>query len=482
MTFADLLRVLEDQTALPRPAQLRTSLRTLAAALGYPDLETCHVEGACREEARWTAALETHFQALTAQGRRISASTRRNVRNNLRVLFRLADAHGLLQEPLPPKLLTKRKRVVFQQEQRDTSPYQETYYVKTGPRRFGLTEAQWPADIKEGWRTYQAQCGLRLRETTFTTHRKSLMTFFGYLANICGREPTWDDLFDIDTLREFLRWHGTRMQRRITVHGRSVVIVAAAIAVVLEHANRRALADFRNELPQPEPLHIKKEQWLTLAELEAVAEACLTEGREPYIFRKKDRYPGVYRATRFQVGLILKLLVRVPLRQRNVRELRIGRNLYQDHDGHWILLFRGDALKVGSRRGGANQYDIDLTENYPELLPLLEEWQEVYRPRLKGAATSPFLFLTYRGNPFSQRSLHEEVGVAVALRTGKRFYPHLIRTIWATQYLKTKHDFVTAAVMLGDTTQTVMRAYLDIDKKDSHAKGSAFVGEVLHAG
>jgi integrase len=215
-----------------------------------------------------------------------------------------------------------------------------------------------------------------------------------------------------------------------------------------------------------------------------VAEACLREGREPYIFRKKDRYPGVYRATRFQVGVILKLLVRVPLRQRNVRELRIGRNLYQEQDGHWWLFFSGDGLKIGERRGGTNQYDLDLTTYRPELLRLLEEWQQVYRPRLKGAATSPFLFLTYRGNPFTQRSLHEELSVAVALRTGKRFYPHLIRTIWATEYLTSTPapDFVTAAVMLGDTTQTVMRTYLDIVKKDHHAKASAFLGSALHTG
>jgi hypothetical protein len=148
MTFADLWRILEDQGVLPRPGQMKTSLRYLAAALGYDTLEACVVEEVCREEATWSTALETHFRTLTAQGLQVSAGTRRNTRNNLRVIFRQAEAHGLLAESLPPQILTKAKRVAFQETQRATNPYQSTYYVKTGPRRFGLPEAQWPADIQ----------------------------------------------------------------------------------------------------------------------------------------------------------------------------------------------------------------------------------------------------------------------------------------------------------------------------------------------
>ena len=84
MTFADLLATLETRGALPasRAKDLKTSLRYLAAALGHPALEQCPVGDACRDPQAWTAALETHFAALTAQGRAVSASTRRNTRNN----------------------------------------------------------------------------------------------------------------------------------------------------------------------------------------------------------------------------------------------------------------------------------------------------------------------------------------------------------------------------------------------------------------
>ena len=53
----------------------------------------------------------------------------------------------------------------------------------------------------------------RLRETSFAAYRRGLTTYLGYVANICGRIPTWDDVFDVASLAEFVRWHGGRMGR-----------------------------------------------------------------------------------------------------------------------------------------------------------------------------------------------------------------------------------------------------------------------------
>src|SRR4051794_12188517 len=109
MTLADLLTDLTTRGALPakRVKDHRTSIKYLATALGHASPEQCPVADACREEARWLQALETHFATLTGQGRTISGTTRRNTRNNLRVLFRQAEAHGLLQVPLPSRLLPR---------------------------------------------------------------------------------------------------------------------------------------------------------------------------------------------------------------------------------------------------------------------------------------------------------------------------------------------------------------------------------------
>ena len=487
MMLADLLTTLETQGALKpsRVPAMKTSLKSLALALGHSGVETCPVAATLREEATWTKALETHFGTLETKGRTISAYTRRNTRNDIRKVFKLAEAHGLLPSAVPPVLLPRQGRAVWRRAQRGTTPYQTTYASTTGPRHYALPQAQWPPDIQAGWRTYRAKSGLRLRETTFASHASRLTYYLGYLTTIEGRTPTWEDLFDVEQLDAFVRWHAARHQRPITTHGHCVVQTVAAIAHGLKHAASARLADFRNTLPTPEPVHDKRLHWVSLAELEAVADDCLAQGRVPLVVQARVRLHGVERASQFARGVMLKLLVRVPLRSRNLRELRLERNLYHDQQtGHWHLRFSGSELKIGTRKGMINEYKMDLTEHYPEFIPVLEEFIREYRPRLPGSAASTLLFLTRYGRPFSQKTLCQELSSAVALRTGKRFYPHLIRTIWATAYL-TKDDapdWITAAVMLGDTVATVMAHYHDLVDQAHHSKAKAFLAKELHTG
>jgi hypothetical protein len=483
MTLAELLTTLTDLTALPasRAKDCKTSLRYLAAALGHDSPEQCPLDSACRDPATWATALDTHFATLEKEGRTISAVTRRNTRNNLRVVFRLAEVHRLLETALPTPLLATPSRTPWRRQQFATSPYRTTY-ASPRTRRFALPRAQWPPEIQDGWQMYQAKCGLRIREATLRAYARNLDVYLGYLTNICGRTPTWNDLFDVAQLTAFVRWHGARLGRPVSTQGQCVVITLSAMAGVLEHPARPALAHLRTTLPTPAPLHAKRAHWVSLAQLEAVAEACLAEGRAPLVpHGYQGEYRGSLRATRFQRGLILKLLVRIPLRQRNVRELQLGTNLYEDQ-GHWHLHFSGNELKVGERGGRINTFHVDLTDYCPELLPVLDEFLQVYRPRLPNAATSPLLFLTRRGRPFTATGLRQELSAVVGMRTGQRFFPHLIRTIWATEYIDRERDFTGAATMLGDNVATVLRAYQHILAKDQHAKAKAFLGEALRTG
>jgi hypothetical protein len=490
MTFAELFTHLDTQGALPRAKDMKTSLRKLATALGYARLEQCPVRHACQDADTWVAVLETHWGELEAKGQTISAATRRNTKNNLRGFFRQAQALSLLGAPLPTRLLRKPNRLAFELAQQASAPYRETYHPQSGPRRFGLLQAQWPPSVVQGWRAYRARVGLRIRESTLRANASRLTSYLGYLTTIRGKTPTWDDCFDIEQLTEYVRWHGARMGHpgSISIQGQLVVRQVAAMAAVLAHPASEALATFRRTLPEADAMHKKRvHHWVPLATLEAVAEAWLAEGRLPVVRQRHLRHPGVQRAVRFQRGVILKLLVRVPLRQRNIREMRLGHNLYQDHGGHWQVHFAGDELKIGRRgcRGGSliNQYHIDLTEYFPDLLPVLGEFLQVHRPRLPNAATSPFCFLTYQGGPYTIHSLGKELSTGVAMRTGQRFYPHLIRSIWATEYLEVHPgDYRTAALMLGDTIATVQQTYEKALDSTLHARASTFLGTALGRG
>ena len=483
MTLADLITELATRGALKasRVPAMKTSIKYLAEALSYGSPEACPADVALSQEATWAKALETYF---ATRDRTVSAYTRRNVRNDIRKVFKLAETHGLLTVALPSRLLPRpANREAFRRQQRATAPYKTTYGDHRG-RPYWLPRAQWPPDLEAGFQTYRVACGGRIRETSFQSYVKLLETYWGYLTNICGRTPVWDDFFDRTQLMEFVTWHGARLKRPLTAHARQVVIVSAAMAVVLKHENAPELAALRQGLKKPAPLHIKRHHMVSLAELEEVADACLAEGRAPLVpAGRESSFPGKQRAGRFQRGVILKLLVRVPLRQRNVREMQFDRHLWKDPTtGHWHLEFAGDDLKIGSRGPEVNTYEVNLSLYRPEFPPILEEWLQVHRPKMPNAATSPFVFLTQRGNPHIQKTLHGDLQDAVAMRTGKRFYPHIVRTMWATEYLKETQDFQTAATMLGDQLRTVIASYYDVIHKEQIPKASAFLDKKLHTG
>jgi hypothetical protein len=482
MMLSDLLTALEGQGALhaSRVKDCRTSCRYLAAALGYDGPEGCPVDVANLDPGPWLTALEAYFDALQTQGKKLSAVTRRNCRSNLRLVLRRAEALGLLAAPLPAQLLARPHRGDFMRQHRAITPYQTTYKTPVGPRRYGLLLAEWPPDIQEGWKSYRAKSGLRVRSSTVRAYLGHMESYLGFITNICGRTPVWADIFDAATVQEFVRWHAGRVgQPEVSVLGRRLTTLCGTMAGVLEHPSRQALVDLGRTLPLPDTVHDKRHHWVSLATLEQVAEGELSAGRAPFLRSKKIRFPGSERASRFAHGTMLKVLIRIPLRGRNLREMKLDRNLYRDEIGHWQIHFRGQELKVGARQGKPNEYQIDLSTYCPELIPVLEEWLQTYRPRLPNAATSPLVFLTRNGRPYTPTELHHELSYLVTMRTGQRFYPHLIRTIWASSYLEATNDVRGAATMLGDTVQMVLKTYDSILNRDQHAKAAAFLSTAL---
>jgi integrase len=481
MTFAELFDALVSRGALTLAPQKKSALRKLATALGYATLEACPVDEACRRETSWLASLEAHFDAHPPAGKTISAYTRRNTRSDLRTIFRLASAHGLLAEPLLPTLLTPTTRHAFEREHKATSPYKGSYPGRPDGR-YRLRHAEWPPGVQAGWQAYRLACGRRIRDTTLAGYVRCLETFFGYLLNICTHQPEWHDLFDVGYLNDFVTWHAARLGHGdVSAHGWHVVIGAAAIAKVCKDPHADEVLAFSRTVACPPVLHRKRLHHLvSLKELDRIANACIADGRRPYLSHPKVQSPGVRGATRFQRGLMLKLLTRIPMRSRNLREMRLGKNLFQDRAGHWHLEFRGTELKVGKRAGRTNEYLFDLTQYCPpdtdDLLPALEEFLTVYRPRIPNTTAHGPVFMTQIGTPYDVGSLRAELATIVARYTGQRFHPHIIRSIWGSEYLE-EHpgDFATVAEMLGNTVDVVIKTYYDVVPKAQQAKASTWL-------
>ena len=184
MTLADLLTTLETRGALPasRVKDLKTSIKYLAHALGHASPEQCPVDAACREEATWAKALETHFATLETQGRTISAVTRRNTRNNLRVVLTAAEAHGLLTAPLPPRLLARPASVRTSDASSGRRPPTRPPMEPSSATATACRSAQWPARYSRAGGPTARPAACASGRTSFRSYVKILETYFGYVA------------------------------------------------------------------------------------------------------------------------------------------------------------------------------------------------------------------------------------------------------------------------------------------------------------
>jgi hypothetical protein len=178
------------------------------------------------------------------------------------------------------------------------------------------------------------------------------------------------------------------------------------------------------------------------------------------------------------MALILRLLVRVPLRQRNIRSMELGRNLYQDQ-GEWHLSFTGEELKIGHRRGRPNAFNVNLSTHCPDLIPHLDEYLQIFRPRHIHADVSRYVFLTQQGRAYPDGTIASELKAHVYHYTQRRFYPHLIRTIWTTECIRKTRNYALAARMLNDDVHTVWINYHELIEEDYDQQASDFVKQSL---
>jgi Phage integrase family len=451
MMLTEVLEATISQAHIPasRHKDLKTAIRYLAKALGKEAPEHCHDTDFLVPEAIWKQQLNTYFGALTPLP---SIHTVRNTRNNLRYLLRQAHAHGIIH---PIQHHTTAERHPWE------SPY-ASHYIR---RRYWLPVADWPPAVRAEWERYRHKRQLNIRASTLTMNERFLKSYMGYLVRIAHIKLTqWDDLFRCEYLDRFVRWHSEQCQVRISSTAKDTAMVLRTIARHEKHQYVKLIEDYVKALPDPEPMHDKKHHWFTLLELEHIARIMLSEARKPLYPGAKyyEGHAGIFRSMKHAMALMLRILVRIPLRQRNLREMRRERNLYQDQNRDWRLTFKGEELKVGIKKGRPNILTVNLSQRFPDIIPHLEEYLHSYRPTIPNAGTSEFVFLTRYGNPYIDSTLVQVLQYHILRYTGKRFYPHLVRTIYFTEMIERGLNLDTVAYMLNDNLATAVDRYYEL--------------------
>jgi len=318
------------------------------------------------------------------------------------------------------------------------------------------------------------------RPTTFDSSINVYENYFGYLVNICQESPAGLRLAtvaDPPRVLSFAEWHVKQrtdgqpsryLERTVGEFCRTARDYLKVPAEQWEEIYR---------LRQAVVPDTKRDKWqrtVSLATLEAIGLAERPSVAE--LATAPTRYVKEHLALRAQRSLYIRLLVYRPLRNRNLREMKINDNLYRNGRS-WMIEFKGMELKVGRRNGRTNLYRLSWPE---DLVPELEEFLMVWRPLLPGQER-PELLISRYGQPYTVFGLNKEFKKTVYEYTERAMNLHLVRDVWASEYFAAENDVTVAAQMLGDTVETVLRNYVEPLRKQATEVADQFVRKAKQA-
>lgn len=343
---------------------------------------------------------------------------------------------------------------------------------------YSLQYNDWPHSMKRAFDEYRRwriepfrldrPRGLQQRPITFDTSVNLFECFFGYLVNIRGMPP--DNLaFDMvsapDLLHDYASWHANERlgyASRILQIAIRTFLVAARDYLQVDTPTVEQITQIAGAI-DPKRIHSIDAKWVSLAELDAIGRAEWPTGKH-----------SMMTALTAQRSLLLRLLVRRPLRRRNMCEMKLGHNLIQNN-GQWYIVFRGDEMKIES---DDRREKIYKTVFPADLVPQLDEFIEDWRPFIDKGKTN-CLFITHWGRPFSGDAMNAQLRKMVYEYTGKAMNIHTIRHVWASELIIRTNDFALAAQMLGDKIETVIRNYAHLSNSDFGEVADTHLAEML---
>ena len=303
--------------------------------------------------------------------------------------------------------------------------------------------------------------------------RRDVLRIAGYAHHIAGiplTEITLKQLTEPELVQAFVSWWVNERRGRVTI---SIHNYLTPLQVIARHwlkdpTRAEALRVINDSLSNDDGPVWDKEQ--SLAPLRMIEDAGLRN--YPFTAERLQRHwslrllhahikdpahvhltdswntghTGNRTGTQVMMSLIIRLLVRLPMRQRCIREMRLGHNLKQLPDGQWEVHFRGLELKIASRKTtGLNEYHHLVP---PELTGLINEWLTFWRPRRLPEHGSDLVFMNSMGRPYKAPELNLLFYRAVYRFTGIRTTIHMVRDSWASDYLDATGDVSGCADML----------------------------------
>lgn len=320
----------------------------------------------------------------------------------------------------------------------------------------------------------------KIRAISARNLRLIICQLAGFAINVCGIIPTsLPELIKRETVERFVEW----LFNDRHVKGQSIQTRLGLLSAVMNYYPAYALLDFSwlktiiDGIPpedESERKERKAKKFVEYQLLETIPERI----RALRTAFEKGRKRDIKRVARLaQEELMLRWLLILPWRQRNLRECRIGGpmpNLFKGKVSpfseldkpSWVLEeeARNQNTEFWQIRFAPKETKTGIAVNVllpRQLIGPLEQYLAEYRPLLLAGRNTESLFVNGIGRPLSDESVEKIVGRWTAKFSGVRTTPHLFRDAVAFKWLKDHpKDFLTLSKILWHkNVQTTINIY-----------------------
>ena len=468
------LQILKSSFKSKRFNDVRTAIKTLSVAAGYADPTDCPVSVLAKSPEELNVLID-----LNTEGK--SHHVIRNTKNNISALRRAALQAGILQQS-PSTVL----EVVTEKGQKPSR--------RPGSRekvRYYLTEKRgWPPKLKAEivafvqWAESAVVEGRpadqRKRKPTIQNYIDLFSAVFGFLHYVAGEDKNGfhlDLLIDKTTIKRFITWHCNELHDGPIQRLHDFISLLESFARQYRPAPEFSewLENFHKTIPLAQPVYDKEDGWVSLLRLDEIGLSlwprCLPDQLRPAARLRQ--------AKRAMEALRLRLWARRPYRSKNIRCMKLKENLYKNDEGQWRIKFVSEEMKVAMKQGKWNYFDLP----FPlDLVPMLEDFLKLWHPVLSSKSAGQFdvyLFLNCNGKPYNREGQRQAVRTVVYRYTRKFFHPHLVRSIFATEYIQDTGDFYGAAVLLNDSLKVVIDKYAHLMERGVTQKTDGWLNKKI---
>lgn len=333
--------------------------------------------------------------------------------------------------------------------------------------KYAISTQDWPRHLRDEWQRMVRNASAPLRdggmrpwrETTRLLYESRLALILGWFVathpGVGLGDATWATLLSPENCKAYINWLAARAGEDVLNPGHTAILRSIrglhrfllgsdpAVVKAFVDLARRCEVEERDKAVRIVPYPTLE---AALAKLLARhAEATKTV---PHKLRSPSKLATL------QVNAVLwGLLVCRALRQRNIRQLRVGKNLVETDDGYQL---RFEAREMKGHR--------TFTTTCPsELVPVIRDYlRNGYRTLAgRNPRDGDVLLLTRRGTPFNCRSVGLRVSSLNERLVGKRLGPHIFRHIAATYLAQVRHLTPTelAAFLAHRSPATLMGSY-----------------------